>query len=239
MLIDYVNPIAIKSINEAPCQENDIDSLREFVQEESLQALRIKVGKAVVKWIKAIAENSQKASNTYSEDRSLLQKGIWYAYDLLVACKKVNEMGIYNFIKKDNKQLIGHLPADYFDRIPGNSGIKLKFRTWEFIAKSTVIPSAALQAAFNGLSIIDCGMACQMARYLALRDIIGELKFNRLFGKEVGQRINIGSNEDKLQPMRYFVCYFAKSDDFGPETPGNRSVVVGDLVGFRGVPHIQ
>lgn len=141
---------------------------------------------------------------------------------------------MFDFIKKENKQLIGYVSPKFFDKIPEKD--KLKFRTWHFIAKPNVLPSDALKAAIKGLSIIDCGMACQIARYGALLDILEENKFNLLFSKNVLGLINIGHRDsDHLQPMRYFVDFTKAVDKNIVGEIGNRPVKIGQVVGFEGV----
>lgn len=202
---------------------------------KELDSLRERIAQAAIRWMKLIDQSHQEALQKYHEDHKYLQKNIWYAEDLVKACQASREPKMVDYIKRENKQFIGFLPHKFFDRIPENGG-KLKFRAWHFIAKSSVLPSEALKAALQGLSIIDCGMACQMARYGALLDILGENKFNRLFGKQVGQLMNIGLwGYDTLQPMRYFVAFTEATYKNATGEVGNRPVKVGQLVGFAGV----
>lgn len=202
---------------------------------EELNSLRDKIGQATIRWIRLLDQNHQDALQKYPKDHKYLQKNVWYAEDLAKACQASTQPKMVAFIKKGNKQLIGYLNPKFFDKIKENEG-KLKFRTWHFIAKSDVLPSDALKAALQGLSIMDCGMACQMARYGALLDLLGENKFNRLFGNQVGQLMNIGLRiYDELQPMRYFVAYTEAVNKNASGEKGNRPVKVGQLVGFEGV----
>lgn len=204
-------------------------------QKEELDSLRDAIGQATIRWMKLIAQNHQEAMQNYPHDHKYLQKNLWYAEGLAKACQASKQPKMVAFIKKGNKQFIGFLPPAFFDRIPENE-VKLKFRTWHFIAKPDVLPSEALKAALQGLSIIDCGMACQMARYGALLDLLGENKFNRLFGKQFGQLMNIGLwSDDELQPMRYFVAFSEAVNKNVTGVVGNRPVKVGQLVGFEGV----
>ena len=152
--------------------------------------LRGRLGQGTVKWMKEITKGSNESLQGYQKDNSLLQKNMWYGPDLLEACKKCNQIKMVEFLMKGNKLLSGYASNKYFSTIP-DSGNFTGARVMHLIAKKDVLPADTLKAAVAGLTICDCGMACQIARYGALLDVLGEEKFNRLFGKEHGQPINI------------------------------------------------
>ena len=79
-------------------------------------------------------------------------------------------------------------------------------------------------------------MACQMARYGGLLEVLGDDRFNRLFSAQVGQLMNIGHRiPDKLQPMRYFVDFTEAVNKKIMGEEGNRPVKTGQVVAFDGV----
>lgn len=205
---------------------------------QELEALRQSLAESTVRGIKVIARGCHELSQKYSENASCIEKGIWYPFFFLEACNHHNPR-ILKYVKDNKWQLKGYMPAQFFDRIPDNN-VPLKCRVWEFLAKPDVLPSDALKAAIQGLSIIDCGMACQLARYIALLEVLKEDKFNRLFGRQVGQLMNIGHRTyDELQPMRYFVDFTKAADSIEEGVMGNRPVKEGELCGFEGVPEYE
>lgn len=191
------------------------------------------LAQTTLKWLKVISKNFQENVENY-QDVDRIQKGVWYAEDFLRACRHHNP-AIFDYVKEGRRQQTGYVPPQFFDKIP-DVKLPLKCRAWQFLAKPDVLPSDALKAAIQGLSIIDCGMACQIARYMALLEVLKEDKFNRLFGSVHGQLMNIGySIEDELQPMRYLTEFTkaAYATEEGKE--GHRPVKEGETCAFDGV----
>ena len=214
-----------------------VTSLSNKMQNQLVQnELRNKLGQATVKWMKEITKGSNEALGGYQKDNTFLQKKMWYGSDLLEACNKCNQNTMVDFLMKGNKLLSGYAPNKYFSTIPDSVNFT-GVRVMHLIAKKDVLPSEALKAAVAGLTICDCGMACQIARYGALLDVLEEGKFNRLFGKEHGQSINLGYNiDDDLQPMRLFVDFTnAAKNALGGEI-NYRPVEIGQLILIDGVP---
>lgn len=196
----------------------------------SLESL---LAQSTLKWLKVITKNYQENVENY-QDVDRIQKGVWYAQDFLRACRH-NNPAIFDNFKEEGWQLTGYAPPQFFDRIPDVKN-RLKYREWQFLAKPEVLPSDALKAAIQGLSIIDCGMACQIARYMALLEVLKEDKFNRLFGSVHGQLMNIGySRVDELQPMRYLTDFAIASYKDEKGEAGNRPVKEGEICAFDGV----
>lgn len=174
---------------------------------EKLAVVQKSLRMATVRWMKMITESNQEAREKYLKDHSYLQKNIWYAEDLLKACLDCKENPTADWIRKHHFQLIGRLPPKYFDKIKDEQS-KVKFKPYYFIAKKTMLASDALHEAVKGLSIIDCGTACQIALYGALLDVLEKEKFNRVFSDCFGQLMNLEYQEDnELQPMRHFTRF--------------------------------
>lgn len=183
---------------------------------------------SAIKWMKLISENNKTALNSYRTDQKYIRKNIWYPEDLLKACRDCKQPQIEDWIRKGNFHKLGFLPKKTFDYIKDQQD---EFRIMHFIAKENVTASVALFAALNGISIIDCGVACQIARYGALYDVLGEQKFNLLFSGK--RRMNLGFVvQDQLQPMRHFIVS-CKNKDLG--TLCNRPIKKGQFVYIGGV----
>lgn len=200
----------------------------------SASDLRDQLGQAQVRWMQKICRSNQKAVNGYRTDKHYLQKGIWYVTDLRKACIEMKQQAMLKFLESNDKWVVGYAPPKYFSRIPDSSNFTGS-RIMHFIAKKDVMPAEALKAAVAGLTIGECGMAYQISRYGALLDVLGEDKFNRLFGSEVGQPINIGYMvDDALQPMRLFVDFTQKAKMNKAGTENNRPIEIGQGVLIRG-----
>lgn len=206
-----------------------------LVNTQELETIRQSLAESTVKWIKVIARSLQ--DSIAAQDPSCLDKGIWFPFYFLEACHRYDS-ATHNYVRNTKWQMKGYAPPEFFERIPKNDA-PLKCRVWEFLAKPDVLPSDALKAAIQGLSLIDCGMACQMARYLALLEVLKVDKFNRLFDSRVGQLMNIGYSDDELQPMRYFVNFTTAANTKEKGTVGNRPVKEGEICCIEGVPEYQ
>lgn len=211
------------------------------VPQTPLQNKAETIAEATVRWITMIAQNAHDAMVNYSTDNKYLEQNMWYAEDLWKASLAAKNTTVIEWMKINHKQHIGYASPAHFHRIlkPKNEVIQIKFETNEFLVKPDVLPSAALKAAVTGLSIIDCGVACQIARYGALHDVLGEKKFNKLFSAESGELMNIGFTPNELQPMRFFVRASEACSKNDQGKPGNRPVKKGQLVGFEGAKYYE
>ena len=197
--------------------------------------LRDRLGEATTRWMQEICTASNEAESNYKKDKRYIQKCVWYASDLLKACKDLNQASMVKFLNDNYRLLLGYASPKYFDRIPDRSNLT-GCRIMHFLAKAEVLPIEAFKAAVQGLTIADCGVTCQLARYGALLDILGEAKFNRLFGNEAGQPINIGYVvDDEKQPMRLFVDFTRSAKTCTAGQDGNRPVKKGQLILINGV----
>jgi hypothetical protein len=144
----------------------------------------------------------------------------------------------YTQLKKWGYLLSGTAPAHFFDEIPEPGHFPPRV-SMHFIAKEGVKPSDAIEAAIKSPMIGDCGLACQLARYAALMDVLGKPKFDKLFSTP-GHRVNIGYlREDLHQPMRLFVDFTENARKGNLGHPNHRPVKVGDVVLFHGVNDYQ
>jgi len=139
----------------------------------------------------------------------------------------------YEKWKKTGVLLSGSAPNQFFDEIP-QEGFPFRI-TMHFIAKKDVTPSEAVEAAMQGPTIGECGMAVQLARYAALLDVLTKPKFDKLFSTP-GHRINIGyARDDESQPMRLFVDFTKRARERKLGSPNKRPVKIGQIVLFQGV----
>jgi uncharacterized protein (UPF0305 family) len=197
--------------------------------EKKLEKLRNALGDSVVKWMKIIAESNKEAMDNYKKDKTLIQKNIWYAEDHLKACESLSPK-MTAYIRKNKFQVTGRLNPNYFDITKDE-----KQNHMHYIAKKTVLASDALMEAIKGLTIIDCGIACRIAQYGALLDVLEIDKFNRLFGSAVGQSMNLNSTDGSdLQPMMYFVEVTFSAFKLGVGKIGNRPIKKGQTGAIEG-----
>lgn len=134
-----------------------------------------------------------------------LKTGFWYPHQYYEVLRKtgMNEKRI-EWFRSRGHFFHGYLPHKFFQHtIDGNPAHKRsptgKITDFEMIPSA--IPSEAMDALFGELALIDCANACQIAMYQAIREVIGDEKFNRLFqGK-----IRIGDYENPAHPLNPFL----------------------------------
>lgn len=227
-----------------------------------LPELRNSLGQSTCRWMREIALRTRNMDDLICNP-SFIYTGIWYPNRHFEAMKKLLVMKdyaeearkIYDYFLKNYAYTIGYVNPEYFDPIPETlPERKVTYmgglRSLHFLVRQDVLPSVAIKAALIGPTLIDCGVACQIARYGALLDRLGERKFNIIFGSSSkGQRMNIGYLiDDDLQPMRYFVEFTFESILYGMVHNSNhgekevmvgkigaRNIKVGQLVQIRGV----
>ncbi len=213
-------------------------------------SLKEKIAAATVEWITALMHSCNEGQRNYPQNNGLVRTGVWYPNSHRLALNTLGAKAkqLNAFIQQKDGHICGYAPSKYFTYIPDQSreGFNNK-RVMHFLLNDNVLPSDAIRAARVGLSIIDCGVACQISRYGALLNVLGERKFNILFGNSSkGQKMNIGYLiDDHLQPMQYFVqptdatiASAARKEFNKPPREGeigNRHVCKGDLLQIKGV----
>lgn len=202
------------------------------IRNQEVGALRDQLGTAVARSMQEMARTSEEAKRGRKRNQ-----GIWYPLDYIKALGAGNPTR-YNYLREKGHLVNGWMPNQFFVPIYSPIGPNtFRRRAWSFLAKKDVLPTDAIEAAKQGLSILDCGATCQIARYDALLQVLGAEKFNRLFGSAHGQRINVDYEiDDEMQPMRYFVDFTLAVKNQAPSTLDQRLIQVGQLVLFGGVP---
>lgn len=197
-------------------------------QNPQLLVLQEKLATSMIRTVQEISKRSFEALANYQTQTTWLNKAIWYPADYILALFKASQSQRIAYFHQNNRLIDGFAPVKFFDR---------GTRSFEFIAKKDVKPSDALASALAGVALLDCGAVVQIARYQALLDVLGEDKFNRLFGSEHGQALNIGYHDTAQQPMKLFVNFTsaAKMGRLAAESKGKRTIKIGQVVSFNSI----
>ena len=167
-----------------------------------------------------IAKDNAHRMDGFVKDIQLLSKGVFYFTDYFNSLKEKNQTDRINYFRDRNAFFHGHTSPKHFtlaDQETSPSGKKVA----NFVLKNGVLPSEALNAMKNGLSLLGCGEVCQIAQYAALEDILGVDKFNALFASDTPTPLMIGS-QLPTNPISRLRLYLMK------ENPS--SMQKGDLV---------
>ncbi len=196
--------------------------------QQELKELRDRLGRLTASSMQEMVQKTEEAMR----DRKL-NEGIWYPHDYIRASGDRQSKRL-NLLKENGHLEHGWAPIKFWDPVYDLVGKQMVRRNWGFIAKKGVCIFEAIKAAKAGLSILDCGAVCQLARYDALIQVLGVERAARIF-KDV--RINIDyAVDDERQPMRYFVRFTSEAIAQYPGSVDRRMVKVGQLVLFNGVP---
>jgi len=211
------------------CTPKPIASANSTLSEEIL-SLKTKVLNARLKCMQEIVRNSQNALEGSKEDKTWLEKGMWYPEDFLDACIKHNQQEKIDFIVNKEKFLYGYADPKYFKRLIELGGTKPE--RFCFRVKKGVSASEALNAIIRGFSISDCAMAHSVSCYSAILEIIGKEKFDKIFQGKF--RMIIGRPVHQPVPIDLFLRY--TSDKLIKDTKiGDRDVIEGESYYIEGV----
>lgn len=229
----------------------------ELADNAQLVALRDRLGRKVAETIQEISRASFAARANYRTAIEELDRAVWYPGQYISALDETQQSKRLKYFQEKNYAINGYVSKTFFKRGTDN---------FEFIAKSKVKPSEALMEVTKGPSLLDCGAVIQTARYRALLAELGEAKFNRLFGRDHGEPINLCFIDNQRQPMRYFIGFTATSYiasrvflDAGLKLNqyedlvsfskkvnhesvgklGSRLVRIGQVISFNNVPKMQ
>lgn len=164
----------------------------------------------------------------YKENLQLLAKGISYPIDYFNALTETRQQQRIDFFRDRNNFYHGFASAKHFEMIPDNATHSGK-KVGCFILKNGVLPSEALKALREGLSLVGCAEVCQIAQYGAIEDILGTEKFNMLFAANSQTPLIIGSTEPR-NPISRLRIYLLK------ENPSPSEIKKGDLVRIANAP---
>ena len=156
---------------------------------------------ATVEAMREVVGSGRKSAKKPEE----LNSGIWYPFHYFKALQKFGETKRIDWFQENLLYKEGFASRIHFNKKPTPNG-------FHFIAKPKVSASLAIDVAIEHFGLYDCGMACQIARYRAIRKIIGDEKFNKLFDSTVkGAAVNIGYREfDGVQPLRLFIDFVSQ-----------------------------
>lgn len=165
------------------------------------------------------ADNRHRLENCKG-DPQLLSKGIFYPHEYYAALKATNQAEQIATLKKTDSFYQGFVSPDHF-RIDTTLGPMMENLCGSFRLKENVRPSEALKAAVEGPSIILCGVVCQIARMLAVQEVLGTEKFDALFASNSPTPFKLGLN-----------CPISQLLKFSDEENPFYSIGKGDLVQF-------
>lgn len=182
----------------------------------SLDNLRDKLADVAIKTLqKMLIDNEQRKANFKKDPKDIkqIEAGAFYAEEYYELLEKGNQEKHKAFLKEIGSFYHGYISPKHFcslkdkDSPTGTQGFKIK---------KDVLPSEALKAAQIGLWITNCAHVIDLAYYEALRQALGDEKFNYIFAYETKTPLSIhGTNPliifraspQKSKPLKGQIVY--------------------------------
>lgn len=204
------------------------------------QSLNERLGEFAVATLQKISRENRERMEGYSEKPTLLNKGVFYANEYFGALEALSKQPLAEATSQAVKRRLesltqsgaffhGTAPSSHFrPEESAHSATGKKIATYLLKDKS-IKPSEALDTILNGSGLIflSCAEACQVAYYAALRNELGDEKFDILFGFDSPTPFSVGMGvENILNPMYLFI-----EDDLKPKS---KPIAKGDWGFFVG-----
>lgn len=172
---------------------------------------------------KTIAETAQKISevyhrtkNAYIMERKVPNEGVQYPLPYMKILKEANQTPRFNWFRDQGSALRGYLEG--FGHIETD---KLGF-----MALPSKKPSGALDQALNNVALLGCAEACQLAQWQGVRQVLGDEKFDALFGSTSPFKLIVANRIDNpLIRLRVHIS-----------NPKKQEIQLGDMVYVQNVP---
>ncbi len=176
------------------------------MQRLTVQEVRGRLQDKSVEVLTEIVKDNTRRMEGFTEDSQLLTNGIFYPADYFEALKKAAKSSLSEYLRNTNAFFHGYTSPRHFDLVNDRlspSGKKVAC----FVLKNGVLPSEALHAMKNGLSLLGCGEVCQIAQYAAVEDVLGVEKFNALFSSDSPTPLMIGARvpENPIARLRLYL----------------------------------
>jgi hypothetical protein len=158
----------------------------------------------------------------------LLADGVFYGNEYMKALDASGQTSRMNWLKEKGCFYHGLAPKRSFEMLSdptSPTGIQGN----HFIVQQGVAPVDALNDMRRGLSFIGCGEVCQLGQYEAVRDMLGDEKFNAIFSATSSTPLRVC--QDLVRNPLLPLCQLQKKDP-GPFRPGT-------IVFFGNVPLYQ
>lgn len=176
----------------------------------TVEEVRGRLQNISVEILAEITRDNAHRMDGFTNDIQLLSQGVFYLTDYFKSLKEKNQTNRINHFRDRNVFFHGYTSPNHFtlaDQATSPSGKKVA----NFVLKNGVLPSEALDAMKNGLSLLGCGEVCQIAQYGALQDVLGTEKFNALFASNSPTPLMIGS-QLPTNPISRFRLYLMQEN---------------------------
>lgn len=190
------------------------------------------INNRVVEIIKEIVSDNEHRVNNCKENIQLLGEGCFYPNTYFRLLKDNHQQQRLDYFIKKGSFYYGYASLKHFTIVAHN----------HFILKNDVTPCDGLRAIRKGFTFIGCGEICQMAYYEAIKDAVGEAKFNALFSasSKTPLRFHWDSTQNplfRLFKFRLDPNSFSKGElvSFANTQSYQKKHLIGDAQGYNAI----
>lgn len=165
---------------------------KQYTQEEVKDILTSKAIEAICEIVKANEENMA----SYKSNPKVLDAGIYYPNDYYKALRSLNQQRRIDFLIQKGSFWHGYAPSSHFEMIPAAKGPNSPTGVigCVFVVIKGVLPTEALASLRQKTYFIGCAEVCQIAFYEAVKHLLGNEKFNRLFSADSSTPLMLGQS---------------------------------------------
>ncbi len=158
--------------------------------------LSARLGEVSIRVMREISQDTERRMQGAAADLKLLSEGVYYANDYCALLQKLGKgcETRYQWLRDKGHFFHGIAPKAYFAGVENISMLTGKTPTNYKLIKDPA--SKALAALRQGLSFLDCGSVVHLSHYEAVKDALGEDKFDRLFGLASASPFRTGDSFD-------------------------------------------
>jgi hypothetical protein len=198
--------MAVHSKSLGSSDQTPILQLQPAIEKRSVQQIHQLAQQIIVQNIMDIAHDYKYRMDHYSQNKKMLDEGVFYPRAYLTALEKTGQAAQLKGLIECNAGWEKHLPVSHFTKTPKNLSEKTEsaVNSSRYVVKSGIAPHAALDAARNGPSLIGCTDVCIIALYEALKVIWGIEKFDAMFSAESSTPLKVIMDEDS-NPVKNFL----------------------------------
>lgn len=162
--------------------------------------------------IKAICADNKRRLAGAKADPSLLDRGIYYPNEYREALQEAGRTEAIDALAKQNAFVFGFTASKHFqlvDTATRTNGLG------KFQLTKDARPSTGLKEMAEGLTLMECRGICDLVRYWAIAEVLGEEKFDALFCAASRTPLTIGFSiwTDPLNFLLHWIKEYPLSGD--------------------------
>jgi hypothetical protein len=157
-----------------------------------------RLAETTVRVAQEMAADNEMRMGSYTHQIEVLNEGVYYPNQYYSALKTKKQTKRLEWHKQKGNFFHGYASSKYFEQRLDPRNLTTGIEPYSYRIKRGVLPHEALAAFRKGPSLISCGDLCQTAFYEAIREVLGNEKFDLLFAADSPTPFHLGFNTPSL-----------------------------------------